>query len=55
MVTSLISLTYLHLVLIIFKLHICAIKYTIPAAIECGVFSGINYSFESQSNKFTTL
>lgn len=41
-VTSLISLTRLTSRLLIFKPHVCAIKYTIPAAMECGVFSGIS-------------
>ena len=44
-VTSDISLIFFTSFLLTFKLHICDIKYTTPAAIECGVFSGIKFSF----------
>lgn len=44
-VTSLISLTFLISRLLTFNRHICAMKYTTPAAIECGVFSGIKFCF----------
>lgn len=45
MVTSLISLTRLTSRLLMFNAHVCAMKYTMPAAIECGVFSGMSWFF----------
>ena len=45
MVTSLISLTLLTSRFVIFSLQNCDMKYTTPAAIECGVFSGIMFIF----------
>ena len=45
MVTSLVSLTFLTSRLLIFNLQTCATKYTTPAAIDGGVFSGITSIF----------
>ena len=44
-VTSLISLTRFTSRLLMFRPHVCAIKYTMPAAMECGVFSGMSWRF----------